>query len=81
MDTWNVGFRLDIPKDSGVEMIMPGEQARILVTLYYSMPLFEGQKFTIRENQLTVGTGVITKLKQPIFIQKGSKLKHVVVPT
>jgi len=28
MDTWNVPFRLDIPRDLGIDMIMPGEQSR-----------------------------------------------------
>ncbi len=80
IDTWNMPFRLDIPVSSGADMIMPGEQASILLTLLWTMPLMEGQSFTLRENQITVGTGVITKLLPPIVGQYGPKLSKWKVP-
>ena len=59
MDTWNATFRIDLPKDT--EMLMPGEQINARFTLQSEMPVLEGQKFTLRENQITVATGIVTK--------------------
>jgi len=64
MDTWNTTYRLDLPKE--MEMLMPGEQATCRFTLNTQMPVLEGQKFTLRENQSTVATGVVTKILEPI---------------
>jgi len=37
------------------------------MTLMWTMPLFEGQTFTLRENQITIGTGMVTKLLSPVI--------------
>ncbi|KAF5270862.1 hypothetical protein FQA39_LY08307 [Lamprigera yunnana] len=56
--TWNVSCRIDLEKD--VEMLMPGEHGQVYVTLFWKMVMQNGQTFTIRENNVTVATGIIT---------------------
>lgn len=46
----------------GIEMVVPGEKAKIHVTLVESMVLNVGLHFVIREGGRTVGVGVITRL-------------------
>lgn len=46
----------------GVEMIIPGDNAKMSVTLIQPIAMSEGQKFAVREGGLTVGAGVITKI-------------------
>jgi len=38
------------------------------------MPVIEGQKFTLRENRITVGTGVVSKLCSPVYIPFKAKI-------
>jgi len=45
---------------SGVEMIMPGDNAKIDVELIYPIAISEGMRFAIREGGRTVGAGVVT---------------------
>ncbi len=46
----------------GVEMVMPGDNIDMEVTLIVPVALEQGSKFAIREGGLTVGAGVITKI-------------------
>jgi elongation factor Tu len=46
----------------GVEMIMPGDDAKMKVKLIYPVAMEEGQRFAIREGGRTVGAGAITKI-------------------
>jgi elongation factor Tu len=46
----------------GVEMVMPGDNVNLEVTLIVPVALEVGSKFAIREGGLTVGAGVITKI-------------------
>jgi len=46
----------------GVEMIMPGDNAKIIVELIYPVAMEEGLRFAIREGGRTVGAGVVTKV-------------------
>ena len=46
----------------GVEMIMPGDNAKIDVELIYEVAMEEGLRFAIREGGRTVGAGVVTKV-------------------
>jgi len=46
----------------GVEMIMPGDNAKIIVELIYPVAMEEGLRFAIREWGRTVGAWVITKI-------------------
>jgi elongation factor Tu len=80
MDTWNAAFRMDFTKDMEGDMIMPGEQATVKMTLLRTMPMYEGQGFTLRENRITVGTGIVTKLLAPIPTHKNNKLIKLEVP-
>lgn len=44
------------------KMVMPGEDANVTIELIYDVALEEGQRFTVREGQRTVGTGVVSKI-------------------
>jgi len=47
---------------AGVEMVMPGDNVKISVTLINPIAMDEGLRFAIREGGLTVGAGVVTKI-------------------
>jgi elongation factor Tu len=72
--TWNVPARIDFPNNS---MLIPGDHATsVRITLLWKMVMSDSQPFTIRENGLTVATGVITKRHDPVDLplNKLSKL-------
>lgn len=46
----------------GIEMVMPGDNAKMKVKLIVPVAIEEGQRFAIREGGKTVGAGVITKV-------------------
>ncbi len=46
----------------GVEMVMPGDNAKIKVKLIAPVALEEGLRFAIREGGKTVGAGAVTKI-------------------
>jgi len=79
IDTWQVSFRLDIPPEEG-EMVLPGDQARVKFSVMKDMPIFEGQRFTLRENKMTVASGIVTKLLDPIPTNPRSKLIKLKIP-
>ncbi len=45
-----------------VQSVLPGDTVEVTVTLISPVALQEGLRFTIREGQITVGTGIISKL-------------------
>ncbi|MDO8562541.1 MAG: EF-Tu/IF-2/RF-3 family GTPase, partial [Candidatus Limnocylindria bacterium] len=47
---------------TGVEMVMPGDNANLEITLITPIALEEGLRFAIREGGRTVGAGVVTKI-------------------
>ena len=47
----------------GVEMVMPGDNVKLDVTLIQPVAMEEGLRFAIREGGRTVGAGVVTKIK------------------
>jgi elongation factor Tu len=47
---------------AGVEMVMPGDNAKMTVKLIVPVALEEGLRFAIREGGKTVGAGVVTKI-------------------
>ncbi|MGO8673633.1 MAG: elongation factor Tu, partial [Capsulimonadaceae bacterium] len=51
---------LDLPE--GVEMVMPGDNVRIVGTLIAPIAMEEGLRFAIREGGHTVGAGVVSKI-------------------
>jgi len=46
----------------GVEMVMPGDNIKMTVTLIAPIAMVEGLKFAIREGGRTVGAGVVAKI-------------------
>jgi len=46
----------------GTEMVMPGDNARLVVELIQPIAMDEGLRFAIREGGRTVGAGVVTKI-------------------
>ncbi len=52
----------DITLPEGVEMVMPGDNAKFKVKLITPVALEEGVRFAIREGGHTVGAGVVTKV-------------------
>jgi elongation factor Tu len=52
----------DVMLADGVEMVMPGDTAKLTVKLVTPVALEEQQKFAIREGGKTVGAGVVTKI-------------------
>jgi elongation factor Tu len=58
--TTDVTGEVKLPE--GVEMIMPGDNAKMSVELIQPIAMTDGQNFAIREGGLTVGAGVITKV-------------------
>nr|XP_045583817.1 elongation factor Tu-like [Procambarus clarkii]XP_045583818.1 elongation factor Tu-like [Procambarus clarkii] len=65
-NTWNIACRVDLP--DGVDMFMPGDHGTVLLTLQERMVMMENQPFTIRENNITVATGMITKVLSSVSI-------------
>jgi elongation factor Tu len=46
----------------GQEMVMPGDNTNLQVTLIQPVAMEEGLRFAIREGGHTVGAGVVTKI-------------------
>ena len=46
----------------GAEMVMPGDNARLEVTLITPVALEEQSRFAVREGSRTVGAGIVTKM-------------------
>lgn len=77
--TWTIFGRLDLILPEGSKMLMPGEQTTLRITFLEKMPMVIGQAFTIRENRMTVATGMITKVLDSIPVDK-RKLNKVEIP-
>ena len=58
--TTDVTGEIKLPE--GVEMVMPGDNAKMSVKLIVPVAMEEGLNFAIREGGKTVGAGVITKI-------------------
>jgi elongation factor Tu len=54
----------DIKLPDGVEMVMPGDNIGMDVSLITPVALEEGLRFAIREGGRTVGAGVVTKVTE-----------------
>jgi len=52
----------DVTLPEGTEMVMPGDTAKLSVTLVSPVALEQEQRFAIREGGKTVGAGVVTKI-------------------
>jgi elongation factor Tu len=51
---------IELPQ--GTEMVMPGDNVSIVVTLIVPIAMEEGLRFAIREGGRTVGAGVVAKI-------------------
>ncbi|MFK8079310.1 MAG: elongation factor Tu, partial [Granulosicoccus sp.] len=47
---------------SGTEMVMPGDNVKIVVELINPIAMEDGLRFAIREGGRTVGAGVVAKI-------------------
>ena len=54
----------DITLPDGVEMIMPGDNVSMDVTLIVPVAMEEKMRFAIREGGRTVGAGTVTKITE-----------------
>ena len=52
----------EVTLPEGIEMVMPGDSAKMKVKLIQPVAMEEGFRFAIREGGQTVGAGVITKI-------------------
>ena len=60
--TTDVTGSVELPE--GVEMVMPGDNVNMDVTLISPIAMDEGLRFAIREGGRTVGAGVVTRIEQ-----------------
>ena len=60
--TTDVTGACELPE--GVEMVMPGDNIQMSVTLIHPIAMEEGLRFAIREGGRTVGAGVVAKIIQ-----------------
>ena len=58
--TTDVTGTIELP--AGVEMVMPGDNVKITVSLIVPIAMDEGLRFAIREGGRTVGAGVVAKI-------------------
>ena len=58
--TTDVTGTIELPE--GVEMVMPGDNISMKVTLIAPIAMDEGLRFAIREGGRTVGAGVVAKI-------------------
>ena len=58
--TTDVTGAVELPE--GVEMVMPGDNVQLTVTLIAPIAMDEGLRFAIREGGRTVGAGVVAKI-------------------
>ena len=58
--TSDITGQCELPE--GIEMVMPGDNVRMTISLISPVPIEEQMRFAIREGGRTVGSGVITKV-------------------
>jgi elongation factor Tu len=58
--TTDVTGEIQLP--AGVEMVVPGDNIKMTVSLIYPVALEKGLRFAIREGGRTVGAGVISNI-------------------
>ena len=58
--TTDVTGACDLPE--GIEMVMPGDNVKMVVTLIAPIAMEDGLRFAIREGGRTVGAGVVAKI-------------------
>jgi len=63
-ETWSMGVRIDVPQDQG-GLLMPGDHGLVHLTLPKHHVMSVGQTFTIREQNKTIASGVISEKLSP----------------
>ncbi len=58
--TTDVTGTIELPE--GVEMVMPGDNVKMTVSLIHPIAMDQGLRFAIREGGRTVGAGVVAKI-------------------
>jgi elongation factor Tu len=58
--TTDVTGSVELP--ANVEMVMPGDKIKVVVTLIVPIAMEDGVRFAIREGGKTVGAGVVSKI-------------------
>jgi elongation factor Tu len=58
--TTDVTGSVDLPE--GVEMVMPGDNVKMKISMIAPIAMEEGLRFAVREGGRTVGAGVVTKI-------------------
>ncbi|XP_029462970.1 elongation factor Tu, mitochondrial isoform X1 [Rhinatrema bivittatum] len=58
--TWDMACRVILPPNK--ELVMPGEDTSLTLTLRQPMVLEKGQRFTLRDGNKTIGTGIVTNI-------------------
>jgi elongation factor Tu len=58
--TTDVTGSVELPK--GTEMVMPGDNVKLIITLINPIAMDDGLRFAIREGGRTVGSGVVAKV-------------------
>ena len=58
--TTDVTGTCDLPE--GIEMVMPGDNVKMVINLHAPIAMDEGLRFAIREGGRTVGAGVVAKI-------------------
>lgn len=69
--TWDCPAQVIVPDK---EMVMPGEDSRLILKMLRPMVLEEGQRFTLRDGSQTLGTGVVTKTLPTLTEQERQSL-------
>jgi len=59
-ETWSCNCRVNL--EDVKEMVMPGEQGKVTVTMRIPMVLLSGERFTLRSGLKTVATGLVTEV-------------------
>ncbi|CAL1684993.1 unnamed protein product [Lasius platythorax] len=61
--TWDIAVQCTV---SGKDLAMPGEDSTLILKLIRPMVLEKGQRFTLRDGVVTLGTGVVTNTLKPL---------------
>ncbi|KAH9426235.1 elongation factor Tu-like [Dermatophagoides pteronyssinus] len=70
--TWDCAVELNIV---GKDMIMPGEDAKVILKILRPMVMEKGSRFTIRDQKKTIMTGVVTNLLDDLTPEERAKLE------
>nr|XP_019610278.1 PREDICTED: elongation factor Tu, mitochondrial isoform X2 [Rhinolophus sinicus] len=69
--TWDMACRVILPP--GKELAMPGEDLKLSLILRQPMILEKGQRFTLRDGNRTIGTGLVTDT--PVMTEEDKNIK------